>query len=92
MSNLFDTGSEHVDRMIRLQFTGNVIPLTWYHTIKKGTGKSKLNASSYWQILCTGTGLWKSGMSLRGNCVALRKNSRPIFCKEIISSWPTSLE
>ena len=26
MSNLFDTGSETVDRMCRLQFTGNVIP------------------------------------------------------------------
>ena len=37
MSNLFDTGSETVDRMCRLQFTGNVIPSTWYHTIKKGS-------------------------------------------------------
>ena len=44
MSNLFDTGSETVDRMCRLQFTGNVIPSTWYHTIKKGTGKPNLNA------------------------------------------------
>ena len=39
MSNLFDTGSETVNRMCRLQFTGNVIPSTWYHTIKKETGK-----------------------------------------------------
>ena len=27
-----------------MQFTGNVIPSTWYHTIKKGTGKPNLNA------------------------------------------------
>ena len=44
MSNLFDTGSETVNRMCRLQFTGNVIPSTWYHTIKKETGKPNLNA------------------------------------------------
>ena len=44
MSNLFDTGSETVNRMCRLQFMGNVIPSTWYHTIKKETGKPNLNA------------------------------------------------
>ena len=44
MSNLFETGSETVNRMCRLQFTGNVIPSTWYHTIKKETGKPNLNA------------------------------------------------
>ena len=47
MSNLFDTGSETVNRMCRLQFTGNVIPSTWYHTIKKETGKS---AQEYIQL------------------------------------------
>ena len=41
MSNLFDTGSETVNRMCRLQFTGNVIPSTWYHTVKKETGIEK---------------------------------------------------
>ena len=44
MCNPFDTGSPTVDRMCRLQFTGNVIPSTWYHTIKKETGKPNLNA------------------------------------------------
>lgn len=44
MCNPFDTGSPTVDRMCRLQFTGNVIPSSWYHTIKKGTGKPNLNA------------------------------------------------
>ena len=44
MCNPFDTGSPTVDRMCRLQFTGNVIPSTWYHTIKKATGKPNLNA------------------------------------------------
>ena len=44
MCNPFDTGSPTVDRMCRLQFTGNVIPSSWYHTIKKETGKPNLNA------------------------------------------------
>ena len=44
MCNPFDTGSPTVDRMCRLQFTGNVIPSTWYHTIKKETAKPNLNA------------------------------------------------
>ena len=44
MCNPFETGSTTVDRMCRLQFTGNVIPSSWYHTIKKGTGKPNLNA------------------------------------------------
>ena len=47
MSNLFDTGSETVNRMCRLQFTGNVIPSTWYHTIKKETGKPNLKCNHY---------------------------------------------
>ena len=53
MSNLFDTGSETVNRMCRLQFTGNVIPSTWYHTIKKETGKPNLNAIIILAALCT---------------------------------------
>ena len=72
MCNPFDTGSPTVDRMCRLQFTGNVIPSTWYHTIKKETGKPNLNAIiiladivySTWVHIDTrtGTGQWKSGM------------------------------
>ena len=34
MANPFhSTGSPIVDRMCRLQFTGNVIPAAWYRTI-----------------------------------------------------------
>ena len=47
MSNLFDTGSETVNRMCRLQFTGNVIPSTWYHTNKKRNRKTKLKCDYY---------------------------------------------
>lgn len=42
--NPFDTGSAAVDKMSRLQISGNVIPVTWYKTIRKETGKPNLNA------------------------------------------------
>ena len=76
MSNLFDTGSETVNRMCRLQFTGNVIPSTWYHTIKKETGKPNLNAI----IILADIVYWYS-----------KRNSRLTFYRETISSWRISL-
>lgn len=42
--NPFETGSSAVDKMSRLQISGNVIPVTWYKTIRKETGKPNLNA------------------------------------------------
>lgn len=42
--NPFETGSAAVDKMSRLQISGNVIPVTWYKTIRKETGKPNLNA------------------------------------------------
>ena len=40
MANPFhSTGSPIVDRMCRLQFTGNVIPAAWYRTITRDNGK-----------------------------------------------------
>ena len=44
MKNVFETGSPAVDRMSRLQITGNVIPVAWFKTIRKATGKPNLNA------------------------------------------------
>lgn len=44
MGDPYDTGSPVVNRMCRLQFTGNVIPVAWYRTIRKETGKPNLNA------------------------------------------------
>lgn len=44
MKNPFETGSPTVDRMSRLQISGNVIPIAWYKTIRKATGKPNLNA------------------------------------------------
>lgn len=38
------TGSPIVDRMCRLQFTGNVIPAAWYRTITRDNGKPNLTA------------------------------------------------
>lgn len=91
MSNLFDTGSETVNRMCRLQFTGNVIPSTWYHTIKKETGKPNLNAI----IILADIVYWyrpvKSGMRQPGSCADSKRNSRLTFYRETISSWRISL-
>ena len=45
MANPFhSTGSPIVDRMCRLQFTGNVIPAAWYRTITRDNGKPNLTA------------------------------------------------
>lgn len=45
MANPFHlTGSPIVDRMCRLQFTGNVIPAAWYRTITRDNGKPNLTA------------------------------------------------
>lgn len=44
MKNVFETGSPAVDKMSRLQITGNVIPVAWFKTIRKATGKPNLNA------------------------------------------------
>lgn len=38
------TGNETVDRLSRMNITGNVIPAAWYQTIRKLTGKPYLNA------------------------------------------------
>ena len=38
------TGNETVDRLSRMNITGNVIPAAWYQTIRKPTGKPYLNA------------------------------------------------
>lgn len=42
--NPFESGSVAVDKMSRLQISGNIIPVTWYKTIRKETGKPNLNA------------------------------------------------
>ena len=38
------TGNETVDRLSRMNITGNIIPAAWYRTIRKPTGKPYLNA------------------------------------------------
>lgn len=44
MEPIYRTGNETVDRLSRLQITGNVIPAAWYRTICRETGKPYLNA------------------------------------------------
>ena len=64
MANPFhSTGSPIVDRMCRLQFTGNVIPAAWYRTITRDNGKPNLTAIIICQMLCIGIGRWKSEMN-----------------------------
>lgn len=47
MNGPFETGSLTVDCMSRLQISGNVIPVSWYKTIRKPTGKPNLNATYF---------------------------------------------
>lgn len=44
MDSDFTTGNRTVDRMSRINITGNIIPAAWYKTIRKSTGKPYLNA------------------------------------------------
>lgn len=44
MNAFYGTGNETVDRLMRLQITGNVIPTAWYRTIRRETGKPYLIA------------------------------------------------
>lgn len=44
MDSDFTTGNRTVDRMSRINITGNIIPAAWYKTICKSTGKPYLNA------------------------------------------------
>lgn len=44
MDSDFTTGNRTVDRMSRINITGNIIPTAWYKTIRKSTGKPYLNA------------------------------------------------
>ncbi|MGN9171827.1 DUF6017 domain-containing protein [Lachnospiraceae bacterium HCP1S3_A8] len=44
MEPMFGTGNATVDRLSRLNFSGNVIPAAWYRTITRETGKPYLNA------------------------------------------------
>ncbi|MDR1551030.1 MAG: DUF6017 domain-containing protein [Hungatella sp.] len=44
MDRDFTTGNKTVDRMSRINITGNIIPAAWYKTIRKPTGKPYLNA------------------------------------------------
>lgn len=55
MQDQFRTGSVTVDRMSRLHISGNIIPVTWYKTIRKSTGKPNLNAIIILRILYIGT-------------------------------------
>lgn len=44
MGAAYRTGNETVDRLGRLQITGNIIPAAWYRTIRRESGKPYLNA------------------------------------------------
>lgn len=73
MKNVFETGSPAVDRMSRLQITGNVIPAAWFKTIRKATGKPNLNAI----MILSDIVYWYRPMEVRdeatGQLVGLKK-------------------
>lgn len=73
MNGPFETGSLTVDRMSRLQISGNVIPVSWYKTIRKPTGKPNLNAI----IILADIVYWYRAVEIRdemtGQLIGLRK-------------------
>ncbi|MDU4755428.1 DUF6017 domain-containing protein [Mediterraneibacter gnavus] len=73
MNSPFETGSLTVDRMSRLQISGNVIPVSWYKTIRKPTGKPNLNAI----IILADIVYWYRAVEIRdemtGQLIGLRK-------------------
>ena len=86
------TGSPIVDRMCRLQFTGNVIPAAWYRTIIRDNGKPNLTAI----IILSDVVYWYRPVEIRdeltGQLCGFKKNSKQIFYREITSSLQISLE
>lgn len=76
MQNVFETGNEAVDRMGRLNITGNIIPPSWYRTILKPTGKPNLNAI----IILSDIVYWYRPVEIRdeatGQLVGMKKRFR----------------
>lgn len=91
MNSPFETGSLTVDQMSRLQISGNVIPVSWYKTIRKPTGKPNLNAI----IILADIVYWYRAVEIRdemtGQLIGLRKNSTQICCSAVISSLRINL-
>lgn len=71
--NPFETGSPAVNKMSRMQISGNVIPVTWYKTIRKDTGKPNLNAI----IILADVVYWYRAVEVRdeltGQLIGLKK-------------------
>jgi len=73
MQRIFETGNATVDKISRLNITGNVIPPTWFRTIRKATGKPNLNAI----IILSDIVYWYRPVEVRdemtGQVVGMRK-------------------
>lgn len=73
VKNTFETGSKTVDKMSRLRISGNVIPVAWFKTIRKATGKPNLNAI----IILADIVYWYRPVEVRdettGQLIGLRK-------------------
>lgn len=76
MKSPFETGSPTVDRMSRLQISGNVIPISWYQTIRKPTGKPNLTAI----VILADIVYWYRAVEVRdemtGQLIGLKKKFR----------------
>ncbi len=73
---MFKTGSPAVDKMSRLRITGNIIPMSWFQTILKATGKPNLNAI----IILADIVYWYRPVEVRdemtGQLIGLKKRFR----------------
>ena len=56
MDSDFTTGNCTVDRMSRINITGNIIPAAWYKTIRKATGSKRNRNPLGYCILVPGGG------------------------------------
>ena len=76
MKSPFETGSPTVDQMSRLQISGNVIPISWYQTIRKHTGKPNLTAI----VILADIVYWYRAVEVRdemtGQLIGLKKKFR----------------
>ena len=91
MNSPFETGSLTVDQMSRLQISGNVIPVSWYKTIRKPTGKPNLNAI----IILADIVYWYRAVEIRdemtGQLIGLRKKFHADLLSAVISSLRINL-
>ena len=89
---IYSTGNTIVDENAKLNISGNIIPQTWYRTVVRESGKPNLTAI----VILADIVYWYRPTEIRdestGQVVALKKNSRLIYCREATSRSANSSE